>query len=79
MDTQTTTYVIIGAAAAISLVAFTALILVPVWGSYGRAWEKLAATALTLFILATLVGIGLGIGAAVFWFWPDVFGLARPA
>lgn len=77
MNTQTTTYVIVGAAAAISLVAFTALILVPVWSAYGRVWEKFAATLLSLFILATLVGVGFGIGAAVFWFWPDVFGLVR--
>ena len=30
-------------------------------------WEKLAASVLTLFILATLIGIGAGIGFAVVW------------
>ena len=30
----------------------------PAWRCYGRLWEKLAASFLTLFILATLLGIG---------------------
>ena len=34
---------------------------------YGRMWEKIAASVLTLFILATLLGIGTAIGLAVVW------------
>jgi hypothetical protein len=52
---------------AVVLVSWVALILVPAWSSYGRLWEKLAASFLTLFILATLLGIGTGIGLAVVW------------
>lgn len=77
MDSETTTYLIVGAAGGISLVAFTALILVPVWSAYGRAWEKVAASFLSLFVLSVLVGLGFGVGAAIFWFWPDVFGVVR--
>ena len=33
-------YLLFGGAAAISLLAFAALILVPAIGSYGRTWEK---------------------------------------
>ena len=43
------------------------LILAPAWRCYGRLWEKLAAGVLTLFILATLLGIGASIGLAVVW------------
>ena len=46
---------------------YLSLIVAPAWQCYGRVWEKLAASFLTLFILATLLGIGTGIGLAVVW------------
>ena len=46
---------------------YLVLILAPAWECYGRLWEKLAATFLTLYVLATLLGIGAGIGLAVVW------------
>ncbi len=61
-----------GGAVAISLLAFTALILAPAMGSFGRAWEKAMAGVLSLFVLAVLVVIGLGVGLAVVQFWPEI-------
>jgi hypothetical protein len=46
---------------------YIALILLPVWRCYGRLWEKIAASFLTLFVLATLLGVGAAIGLAVVW------------
>jgi hypothetical protein len=46
---------------------YLSLILAPAWQCYGRLWEKLAASVLTLFILAPLLGIGGAIGLAVVW------------
>jgi hypothetical protein len=46
---------------------YLSLIVAPAWQCYGRLWEKVAASFLTLFILATLVGIGMAIGLAVVW------------
>jgi hypothetical protein len=46
---------------------YLSLILAPAWQCYGRLWEKLAAAFLTLYILATLMGIGAAIGLAVVW------------
>ena len=46
---------------------YLSLIVAPAWQCYGRLWEKLAASFLTLFILATLVGVGAAIGLAVVW------------
>jgi hypothetical protein len=43
------------------------LILIPAWRCYGRLWEKVAASFMTLFILATLIGAGTAIGLAVVW------------
>jgi hypothetical protein len=59
----------IGVGALIALVAYTTLIVVPAWTSYGRWWERIAASFMTLFILATLVGIGAGIGGLIVVNW----------
>jgi hypothetical protein len=40
---------------------------VPAWESYGRLWERVSASFLTLFILATLLGIGAAVGLAIVW------------
>jgi hypothetical protein len=47
--------------------SYAVFILAPAWSSYGRWWERIAASFLTLFILATLLGIGIAIGLAVVW------------
>jgi hypothetical protein len=59
----------IGAGALVALVAYAVLIVVPAWTSYGRWWERIAASFMTLFILATLVGIGAGIGGLIVVNW----------
>lgn len=46
---------------------YLAFILAPALQAYGRLWEKVAAGLLSLFILATLVGIGAGLGFAIVW------------
>jgi hypothetical protein len=67
-------YLLFGGAAAISLLAFAALILVPAIGSYGRTWEKATAALLSLFVLAALVLAGVAIGVAIVYFWDDITG-----
>jgi hypothetical protein len=62
-----TTEIAIALAAGLVVACYAALILVPAWRCYGRLWEKVAASFLTLFILATLLGIGAGIGFAIVW------------
>ncbi|HEX8066973.1 MAG TPA: hypothetical protein VF520_10645 [Thermoleophilaceae bacterium] len=57
----------LGLAGAVALVGYGIFILAPAWASYGRLWERVAASFLTLYILATLVGAGFGIGWAIFW------------
>jgi hypothetical protein len=58
-------YLLFGAAGLVSLVAFVGLILVPAVSSYGRLWEKAAASFLSLFVLAALVVIGVVLGLAI--------------
>ena len=57
------------AAVVIGLGLYVGLILIPAWGSYGRVWERLAATFLSLYVLAVLVGIGLAGALAIVYFW----------
>jgi hypothetical protein len=47
--------------------AWAVFILAPAWTSYGRLWERVAASFLTLFILATLLGIGVVAGLVIVW------------
>jgi hypothetical protein len=67
-----TEYYLFGAAALVSVAAFVGLILVPALGSYGRAWEKLVAGMLALFVLAALVLVGLAIGVVIFLNWDEI-------
>ncbi|HEY2602829.1 MAG TPA: hypothetical protein VGI67_14825 [Thermoleophilaceae bacterium] len=68
-----TTWALIGAGA-VALVGYSAFILVPAWVSYGRVWERIAASFLTLFMFATLLAVGTGIGFAIVWFYDQYAG-----
>jgi hypothetical protein len=61
------TEIAIALAAGVVVSCWILLIAAPAWRCYGRVWEKLVASFLTLFILGTMLGIGTGIGLAVVW------------
>lgn len=52
-----------------SVALFAGLILIPAWSSYSRLWERLAATVLSLYVLAVLVGVGVVGALAAVYFW----------
>jgi hypothetical protein len=52
-----------------SLALFAGLILYPAWSSYSRLWERVAATVLSLYVLAVLVGVGVAGALAAVYFW----------
>jgi hypothetical protein len=56
-------------AAVFGLALYTGLILLPAWTSYSRVWERLAATVLSLYVLAVLVGLGVVAALAAVYFW----------
>jgi hypothetical protein len=58
-----------GGAGVIGLGLYAGLILRPAWVSYTRLWERLAATVLTLYVLAVLVGVGVVGALAAVYFW----------
>jgi hypothetical protein len=69
-----TEYYLFGIAGLLSVAAFVGLILAPALGSYGRAWEKVVAGMLSLFVLAALVLVGLVLGVVIFLNWDRISG-----
>ncbi len=65
-------YLLFGGAGLLSLIAFTALILVPAIGSFGRTWEKATAVFLSLFVLVALLAIGIAVGIAIVYNWDTI-------
>ena len=74
MSNESITHLVAAGCAVLALVAFVALILVPAWRSYSRLWERVAASFLSLYVLAGFVLLGVGGGAAVAWFWGEITG-----
>jgi hypothetical protein len=72
MSNDTLTYVIAGTAAGVSVIAWAALVLVPAWTSYSRVWERIAATFLSLYILAAFALAGSALGAAILWYYDEI-------
>ena len=71
MSDDQKTYLIAGAAAAISLMAWLLLVVMPAWKSYWRVRDRLVATVLSVYILAAFVLAGAGVGAFVLWYFSD--------
>jgi hypothetical protein len=67
MSNETITYVVAAASAVVGLSVYIGLILVPAWQAYSRVWERLAATFLTLYVVAAFMLVGVLVGAAVVW------------
>jgi hypothetical protein len=55
------------------LAAFVTLVLVPVVSSYQRAWERVVAGLLSLWVLGAFAGSGVLVGALVIYEWPRLF------
>lgn len=72
MSNETWTYIAIGAAGAVSLIAWIGLVLVPAWTSYSRLWERLVATVLSLYVLAAFVMVGLLLGGGFLWYFDEL-------
>jgi hypothetical protein len=72
MSNETWTYIAIGSAAGVSLVAWVALVLVPAWTSFSRVWERLVATILSLYVLAAFIAAGLLLGGGFLWYFDEL-------
>ena len=69
MSTTDTTDLIAVCAAVFGLALFIGLILAPAWVPYSRLWERMAATVLSLYVLAVFVGAGVLAALVAVYFW----------
>jgi hypothetical protein len=69
MSRSTINELVAGGAGIVGLGVYAGLILRPAWASYARLWERLAATVLSLYVLAVLVGAGVAGALAAVYFW----------
>jgi hypothetical protein len=69
VSNDTIIYLVAGASAVLGLAAYVGLILVPAWQAYSRIWERLAASFLTLYVVAAFMLLGVAGGAAIVWFY----------
>jgi predicted PurR-regulated permease PerM len=72
MTNEAITYLVAACCGVFGLAAYVAFILVPAWTAYERVWQRLAATFLTLYVLAAFVVVGAGAGAVVAYFWDEL-------
>jgi hypothetical protein len=72
VSNQTWTYVVAGAAAGLSLIAWAALVLVPAWTSFSKLWERLVATVLSVYVLAAFVLAGALLGGVFLWYFDEL-------
>lgn len=72
MSNQAVTYTVAACSATFALAAFIAFIVIPAWTSYSKAWERIAATFLSLYVLAALLVLGVAAGAAVAYYWDQL-------
>ncbi len=69
MSNTTITWVV-GAVAAVLVVAtFAWLVLTPALGAFTRAWERVVAGFLSLYVLAVMIGLGVLGGAGIVLLW----------
>jgi hypothetical protein len=73
MSKTAITYLIVACCAVFGVAAFGALIVAPAWSAYTKLWQRVAATFLSLYVLAGLLVIGTGLGLLVVLLWDRVF------
>jgi hypothetical protein len=69
MSNETIIYVVAISSGVLAVIAYVAFILIPAWTAYSRVWERVAASFLTLYVLAGFGILGAAGGAAIVWFW----------
>jgi hypothetical protein len=72
MSNESIIYLVAACSGVFGLAAYVGLIVVPAWTAYSRIWERLAATLLTVYVLAGFLILGVIGGAATIWFWDRI-------
>ena len=59
MSNESIIYLVAACSGVFGLAAYVGLIVVPAWTAYSRVWERLAATFLSLYVLAGFLILGV--------------------
>ena len=73
MSNTTVTYVVGAGCAAIGVIAFLTLVVVPSVTAYRRPLQRVAAVVLSFYVLAAFIGAGVLLGALIILEWPRLF------
>jgi hypothetical protein len=73
MSKTSITYIVVACCGVFGIAAFAALIVAPAWSAYAKLWQRLAATFLSLYVLAGLLLVGAVLAYFVVLFWDRVF------
>lgn len=72
MSNESIIYLVAACSGVFALAAYIGLIVVPAWTAYSRIWQRVAATVLSLYVLAGFLVVGVAGGAAIIWFWDRI-------
>lgn len=72
MSNESIIYLVAGFSGLAVTAAYVGLIVVPAWTAYSRLWQRVAATFLTLYVLAGFLAVGAATGALIVWFWDRI-------
>lgn len=72
MTARDVSFLVAGLCGLCIVAAFLAFIAYPAWTSYSKTWERVAASFLSLFVLASLVLVGALGGAAIAYYWDSI-------
>lgn len=72
MSNNSLTYLIAAGVGVVSLALWSWLVLIPAFTAYGRWWQRVAAIAMSVYVLAAMVGAGGLLGALFLWYYDRI-------
>lgn len=72
MSNSGVTYLVAIGCGVFALAAFIWFIAMPAWSSYSKVWERMAASFLSLYVLAALLLVGALGGVLIAYYWDQI-------
>lgn len=72
MSNSGLTYLVAVGCGVLALCAFIWFIAVPAWNAYSKTWERVAASFLSLYVLAAMVLLGALGGVLIAYYWDQI-------
>ena len=72
MSNSGLTYLVAISCGVLAFAAFIWFIAWPAWNSYSKVWERIAASFVSLYVLAALVLVGALGGGLIAYYWDQI-------